>query len=248
MARVEQVPAQLHGSESITEVKAALCREMIGLADALEASLVAAHETLERLQGLDESEEDETEEPAEISEDGISEDEVSEQGSEQAALRASEETPEQVAEEVREEGVESSSLPELQPSRRPAFWQVKLREWVDRIAPPTTPLPPPAAAEASRQEMADELQKRLDETLGAMDQWLEGQQLIYERLQIVMQNSGVRQIESEGQSFDPARHRAVSVEACDDVPNGTIIGEERKGYTLDGRILRYAEVVVAKNE
>jgi molecular chaperone GrpE len=88
----------------------------------------------------------------------------------------------------------------------------------------------------------------LDEAVATLDQWLGGQRLLYERLQMVLQSAGVRRIESEGQSFDPSRHRAVSTEARDDVPPGTIVGEEMRGYMLDGRILRYAEVIVAKNE
>ncbi len=214
-SRIEQVPAQLHGSESITEVKAALCREMLGLADAVEASLNAARETLERLQEIDEPEE----------------------------------TPEEI-----EDRDASESFAEIseEPSDQP-FWRDylhdKLQQWANRFAPPRSSAssPPPAPTESLTESM-DESQERLDEAMTVMSQWLDGQQLIYERLQTVMRNAGVRLIETEGRTFDPTRHRAISVETRDDLPAGAIIGEERKGYTLDGRILRYAEVIVAKNE
>ncbi len=200
--RVEQVPAQLHGSESITEVKASLCREMLGVADALEASMATAEEGLERLQERIESA--------------------------QTAERP----------EAMEEAAEGGGDAAPQPFWRRLFWR-------RRSQPPASPAPSPEADQVGERVGQHEL---LEEALVTLDQWLDGQQLIYERLQTVLQSAGVRQIESEGQPFDPSRHRAVSTEARSDVPAGTIVAEERRGYTLDGKILRYAEVIVAKNE
>jgi molecular chaperone GrpE (heat shock protein) len=86
------------------------------------------------------------------------------------------------------------------------------------------------------------------EAVSSLRQWREGQSLQAERLRAILQTAGVREIETEGRAFDPAQHRAVSIAYRNDVTLGTIVGEELKGYTLDGRILRYAEVIVAKNE
>ncbi len=202
--RVEQVPAQLHGSESIVEVKASLCREMLGVADALEASLAAAQETLGQLR----------------------------------ERIGSAEAGEDVEEDTKSELAESTSVPSPQPFWRWGFWREKLAQWALRSAPPS----------ADENEDGTALHAALDDAMATLSQWLDGQQLLYERLQTVMRGAGVGEIESEGQLFDPSRHRAVSTEARSDVPAGTITGEERKGYTLDGRILRYAEVIVAKNE
>jgi GrpE len=47
---------------------------------------------------------------------------------------------------------------------------------------------------------------------------------------------------------EPENEPGTSESMESDVPAGTIVGEERRGYTLDGKILRYAEVIVAKNE
>jgi molecular chaperone GrpE len=92
------------------------------------------------------------------------------------------------------------------------------------------------------------LQTYLAEAVASLSQWREGQMLLLERLRAILQTAGVRGIESVGRAFDPALHRAVSVAHSNDVAPGTIVGEELTGYTLDGRILRYAEVIVAKNE
>lgn len=93
-----------------------------------------------------------------------------------------------------------------------------------------------------------ELNDSLIQSVTAMKQWRDGQQLLAERLQSILRSAGVRQIESIGYAFDPEQHRAVSAEVCTDVAPGTIIGEELKGYTLEGTVLRYPEVIVAKHE
>ncbi len=92
-----------------------------------------------------------------------------------------------------------------------------------------------------------QLHESLSESVAAMKQWREGQQLLAARLQAILRTAGVREIETIGRTFDPAIHRAVSVAERHDVPSGAIVFEELKGYTLEGRILRYAEVIVAKH-
>jgi GrpE len=92
------------------------------------------------------------------------------------------------------------------------------------------------------------MRESLTGSIAALRQWRDGQQLLAERLEAILQTAGVRAIESIGRPFDPMLHRAVSTELRNDVPPGTIIGEELKGYSLEGRILRYAEVIVAKYE
>ncbi|MBO0800985.1 MAG: nucleotide exchange factor GrpE, partial [Blastocatellia bacterium] len=88
----------------------------------------------------------------------------------------------------------------------------------------------------------------LRESVAALRQWREGQHLLAERLRAILHAAGVRPIEAVGRAFDPSLQRAVSTERRADVASGTVIAEELKGYTLAGRILRYTEVVVAKNE
>lgn len=137
----------------------------------------------------------------------------------------------------RRESAERTGENAPRPFRRWGFWREGLRQWALRGPSPQTE----GVGDGAARDV-------LNEAMATLGQWLDGQQLIYERLQTILQGAGVRQIESEGQAFDPSRHRAVSTEARVDVPAGTIVGEEMRGYTLDGRILRYAEVIVAKNE
>jgi molecular chaperone GrpE len=106
----------------------------------------------------------------------------------------------------------------------------------------------PAQGLVFRFAAAREMRAALADAVAALGQWRDGQQLLARRLQLALDAAGVRVIEAMGRQFDPALHRAVSVTRRNDLPAGTIVGEELKGYSLDGRILRYAEVVVAQHE
>lgn len=94
----------------------------------------------------------------------------------------------------------------------------------------------------------EQLRLALKGAAEAMSKWHEGERLLYERLMTALSSGGVRPIESLGQTFNPDLHRAVSVQQNSELPQGTIVGEELRGYTLDGQILRYAEVIIVRNE
>jgi len=92
------------------------------------------------------------------------------------------------------------------------------------------------------------LRDSLVESVSAMRKWKQGQELLHDRLLSVLRSAGVSVIETLGRAFNPNLHRAVSVEYRTDVQPGTIVGEEMKGYELNGRVLRFAEVIVARHE
>jgi len=73
--------------------------------------------------------------------------------------------------------------------------------------------------------------------------WVDGIRLIYRKFQAVLEASGVKEIEADGQSFDPAFHEAVAFGQGED---GKVISVVQKGYTLGGRVIRPAMVVVGK--
>lgn len=78
--------------------------------------------------------------------------------------------------------------------------------------------------------------------------WLDGLLLVERRLLALLERDGVRPICAVGQPFDPQRHLAVAVVSRADVPNGTVVGEELRGYAVGDRVIRPAEVVVARKE
>jgi molecular chaperone GrpE len=79
----------------------------------------------------------------------------------------------------------------------------------------------------------------------ASDNMLRGLDLIYKQFQDTLGRFGLKAIEAKGQPFDPNIHQAVSTTVTDDVEENTVVEEMRKGYTLNGRLLRPAMVSVA---
>jgi len=76
--------------------------------------------------------------------------------------------------------------------------------------------------------------------------WCEGIFLIKHKLNAILESEGVKPIETEGQTFDPRYHEAVTHEEVSDYEEGKIIGEVQRGYMLSERVLRPALVRVAK--
>ena len=74
----------------------------------------------------------------------------------------------------------------------------------------------------------------------------EGLALVEQQLQTVFQRYGVSAIEALGKPFDPARHQAMLMVERADVEPQTVCEVMRVGYELHGRVVRPAEVLVAK--
>ena len=73
-----------------------------------------------------------------------------------------------------------------------------------------------------------------------------GVAMILNQLRQVLAAAGVQEIDATGQPFDPAQHEAVAHQETRAVPEGHVLQQTRKGYRLNGRLLRPASVVVAK--
>ena len=75
----------------------------------------------------------------------------------------------------------------------------------------------------------------------------QGVELVCKQLQEVLTRFGAEPISALGATFDPRLHEAMArVETTGDPPDGTVIEEYRRGYLLDGKVLRPALVAVAK--
>jgi molecular chaperone GrpE len=73
-----------------------------------------------------------------------------------------------------------------------------------------------------------------------------GVELIHGKLHDLLRRYGIKPIESLGADFDPNVHQAVVHEESPEHREGEVIGELRKGYTMNDRLLRPAMVKVAK--
>ena len=80
------------------------------------------------------------------------------------------------------------------------------------------------------------------------DALINGLELTMKEFAGVLEKYGVKCIESRGQTFDPARHYAVSAVESDAQQDNTVVEDFRKGYILNDRILRPSLVSVAKKK
>lgn len=75
---------------------------------------------------------------------------------------------------------------------------------------------------------------------------IEGMELTARMLASAMEKFGVEIVNPEGEVFDPELHEAVSTQQTDAQAPNTVVAVVQKGYTLNGRVLRAAMVVVAQ--
>ncbi|MHB1626918.1 MAG: nucleotide exchange factor GrpE [Bacilli bacterium] len=73
-----------------------------------------------------------------------------------------------------------------------------------------------------------------------------GVDMVYRQLQTILEQAGVRQMEPEGQPFDPNLHEAVLSGSSDQHEPGTVTAVLRPGYYLKDRVLRPAMVQVSE--
>jgi len=71
---------------------------------------------------------------------------------------------------------------------------------------------------------------------------------LYKQMVDIMKNLGVDAVDTVGAPFDPELHEAIMREPNDEVPDGTVIMEFRKGFKMGERLLRPAMVKVSFTE
>lgn len=74
---------------------------------------------------------------------------------------------------------------------------------------------------------------------------IDGVTMVLEQLKGVLDRHGLKEVNPAGQKFDPHQHEAISHLASPDVPEEHVLQVVRIGYSLNGRLLRPASVVVS---
>jgi len=75
--------------------------------------------------------------------------------------------------------------------------------------------------------------------------WIEGIELIYNKLKGILEAHGLTEIKAKGKPFDPRLHEAVMrQEGEEDI----VIEEIQTGYKLKDRVLRPSKVIVGKGK
>lgn len=72
---------------------------------------------------------------------------------------------------------------------------------------------------------------------------IEGYIVISNKLQSTLMNLGVEKINPVGEDFDPEFHEAI---ALGDGPQGKVLECIQPGYSLGGKIIRFAKVIVGQ--
>jgi molecular chaperone GrpE len=74
----------------------------------------------------------------------------------------------------------------------------------------------------------------------------DGLRAVLQQIDAVLDREGALRIGRPGDEFDPERHEAIGVVSAGDVPDRTVVEVQRSGVTRGKRLLRPAQVVVAR--
>ncbi len=91
----------------------------------------------------------------------------------------------------------------------------------------------------------DRAEKQLQQDKNTGD--LSGVLLVFNKLRSILQNRGLKPMESLGEEFDVEKHEAISeIPAPSPDLKGKVVAEVMKGYYLNDKIIRFAKVIVGK--
>jgi len=94
-------------------------------------------------------------------------------------------------------------------------------------------------------QVVDNLERALQHAPANTDKnLLMGLEMVLNQFRGTLQKQGVQTIEASEKAFDPNLHEAVAEEESQ-LPAGMVVKEHSRGYTLHGRLLRPARVVVS---
>jgi molecular chaperone GrpE len=79
----------------------------------------------------------------------------------------------------------------------------------------------------------------------SIESLIEGSNATLKLLGSTLERFGIVEIDPEGEPFDPEFHEAISMQPSDEVEPNSVLKVVQKGYTLNGRLLRPAMVIVA---
>jgi molecular chaperone GrpE len=72
-----------------------------------------------------------------------------------------------------------------------------------------------------------------------------GLDMVQKQLHEIMARHGIEPIVAQGHPFDPNRHEAILQQPSHDHPEGTVVAEMSRGYTIRDRVLRPSKVAVS---
>ena len=97
--------------------------------------------------------------------------------------------------------------------------------------------------------VVDDLERAMEsiKTAQDVDAVKEGMELIFNKFKDYLTKQGVAEIEAKDVAFDVDKHEAVAkFPAPNEDMKGKVIDVTKKGYTFNGKVIRYAQVVVGE--
>jgi molecular chaperone GrpE len=75
-----------------------------------------------------------------------------------------------------------------------------------------------------------------------------GVEMVLTQMKTALASHGLKEINPVGQAFDANQHEAISAQPSEEVPEGNVTTVVRPGFSLNGRLLRPASVVVSSGQ
>ena len=95
-------------------------------------------------------------------------------------------------------------------------------------------------------QIEDNLERAMEAPNATLESLKEGVEMIQKQFKDFLKNQKVEVIEAFGKPFDPNLHEVLNQQESEEHEENTVIEEYSKGFTLNGRILRPAKVVISK--
>ena len=95
-------------------------------------------------------------------------------------------------------------------------------------------------------QIEDNLERVMAAPNATLESLKEGVEMIQKQFKDFLKNQKVEAIEALGKPFDPNLHEVLNQQESEEHEENTVIEEYSKGFTLNGRILRSAKVVISK--
>ena len=92
----------------------------------------------------------------------------------------------------------------------------------------------------------DNFERALEDTSNDTKSLKEGLDMILNQFSSFLEKERVEPIKAIGEKFDPAIHEALTSEESEEHAENIIISQFVKGYTINNRVLRPAQVVISK--
>ena len=87
-----------------------------------------------------------------------------------------------------------------------------------------------------------------EENQGNPEDFVKGVGMIKSQFDGILKDFGLKEINPEGEQFDPNMHEALMQQPSEDVPEGTILNVFQKGFQVKDKVIKHAKVIVSAGQ